>query len=582
MAAPKIIDPDENGIYHPKTEGEIQALVKYAYDNHYQVRVRGSGHSVSAAIYSNDAITKVNMLLDRYTGVQRDGPDSVFVTAQAGVHLGHDPNDPLSTEENSLLYQLHYKYQLAVEELGGITRQTVSGFLSTGSSGGSVKYGFLDNVYALRIIDGTGQIFEVRRNDDGRPGSVEFQAALVCVGLLGVLSTVTFKCISAFNIKGSQESELVDSSKQIDMYNDKPEEPKKGLATFFKETPYARIMWWPQTASILDIELKERIQVWHADRYGSDIEPGKRFKDFGSPMEMMLASYFLTLMGNIGSDDLGSVMNIMDNMQSRFVELQAKEIENNCESIDPKKAEYLAKTISRVLMIVFKQITNMTHLCTSKEERLRMLPAFSTALIAATNILDGTTKFEDTSFQGLPMDNTDDDVIFPCSFNEMWVPMSYATKSTNLLHEYFKGGFSKTGSMAWELYASKPSDAWMSMSYTNGNDEWKDGAFRIDSIWFDHNSADPQEFYTPVWKLFSDNGIPFRLHWGKYFPKIESGAKATDSPGKVYDWQKIIVMDRYPCLKEFLQIRKKRDPRNIFLSDYWRHWYCVDREDELI
>ena len=153
---------------------------------------------------------------------------------------------------------------------------------------------------------------------------------------------------------------------------------------------------------------------------------------------------------------------------------------------------------------------------------------------------------------------------------------------TNLLHEYFKGGFSKTGAMAWELYVSKPTtDAWMSMSYTNGVDEWKDGAFRVDSIWFNYTNAHPQDFYAPVWKLLSDNGIPFRLHWGKYFPKIKGSAKMAESSDKGYDWQKILVMDRYPRLKEFLQIRKKRDPCNIFLSNYWRHWFCVDREKEL-
>ena len=600
---PAIIQPDSKGIYHPKTESEIQDLVKYAYNHHYQVRVRGSGHSTAAAIYSEDPdIPKINILLDHYTGFTCKGE---FVTADAGIHLGHDPNDDLSTLENSLLYQLHHDHNLALEDLGGITHQTVSGFISTGSSGGSVKYGVLESIYALRIIDGKGDIYEVNRDEKGVPTSDEFQAALVSVGLLGILSKVTFKCIPSFNIKGCQKSELVDSSELIDLYSDEPTEPegdscKLGLTPFFTKKPYARIMWWPQTATVSHpqkpdnkVELKERIQVWHADRYDSSISDNQQFKVFDSALEMMLSSYLLTLMGNLKDDKIGEVMGIVAKMQPRFIELHKKDIkslfEKSIKEIDPKDLECLAQKISMstsaILMILFQLIVWMTDIFSNEEKRMEMLPAFSAAVIAATNCLDGDTKFEDIGFQGLPMDNSADDTIFPCSFNEMWVPMKYATKSTKLLREHFdKGGYPYTGNMAWELYASRKTDAWMSMSYsddTDDNDEWKDGAFRIDAIWFDHTGQDPQEFHTPVWKLFSDEGIPFRLHWGKHFPPITSDTKADDSSGKTYDWPKILVMDRYPNLKRFLQIRKEKDPHDIFLTNYWRHWFCVGRESEM-
>lgn len=597
---PAIIQPDKKGIYHPKTESEIQDLVKYAYNHCYQVRVRGSGHSTAQAIYSEDPnVTKINILLDHYTGFTCEGD---FATANAGIHLGHDPNDPLSTLENSLLYQLHHDHNLALEDLGGITHQTVSGFISTGSSGGSFDYGVLESVYALRIIDGKGDIYEVSRDEKGSPTSDEFQAALVSVGLLGVLSKVTFKCTPSFNIKGCQKSELVASSEVIDIYSDEPAEPigddpKLGLTPFFTNTPYTRIMWWPQTATVehptnpdIKVELHERIQVWQAKRHDSSISDDQRFKVFDSALEMMLASYLLTLMGNLKDDKIGGVMGIVKKMQPRFKQLHKRDVKSLLEKcmkeIDPKILEDLAQIIttstSKILMVLFQLIVWMADVFSNEEKRLEMLPAFSTTVIAVTNFLDGDTNFEDTGFQGLPMDNSVDDIVFPCSFNEMWVPMKYATKSTNLLREHFnKGGYDYTGNMAWELYVSKKTDAWMSMSYSTGEDDWDGGAFRIDGIWFDHTGQDPQEFYLPVWKLFSDEGIPFRLHWGKHFPPITSDAKADDSSGKTYDWPKLLVMNQYPHLKRFLQIRKEKDPHDIFLSNYWRHWFCVGRESEM-
>ncbi len=145
-----IPEKDEFNYYHPTSEQEIINLVNYARENKYQVRVRGSGHSMPKAIFTNECNkdhidvrasapdgNNVNIKLDKYTSIlSRNGN---HVTVQAGIHLGHDPYDPLSTLENSLLYQLHHTYELAINDLGGTTHQTVAGFLSTGLSGSSIN-----------------------------------------------------------------------------------------------------------------------------------------------------------------------------------------------------------------------------------------------------------------------------------------------------------------------------------------------------------------------------------------------------------------------------------------------------------
>ena len=45
----KVLD----GFYHPETEEQIICLVKKAYDEGLQIRVRGATHSIAHAIYTD-------------------------------------------------------------------------------------------------------------------------------------------------------------------------------------------------------------------------------------------------------------------------------------------------------------------------------------------------------------------------------------------------------------------------------------------------------------------------------------------------------------------------------------------------
>ena len=176
MAAKSLPEKEPDNYYYPTTEEDIIALVRHAYDNGLRVRVRGAGHSMPQAIFANPSKSdKVNVKarapdgpnieikLDRYCAVTRDESNPTHVTAQAGVHLGRDPIDRTSTEENSLLYQLN-EWGLALGNLGGISHQSVAGFLCTGSSGGSLTHSIHENIQAIRIIDGTGELQRVELN----------------------------------------------------------------------------------------------------------------------------------------------------------------------------------------------------------------------------------------------------------------------------------------------------------------------------------------------------------------------------------------------------------------------------------
>ncbi len=52
--------------------------------------------------------------------------------------------------------------------------------------------------------------------------------------------------------------------------------------------------------------------------------------------------------------------------------------------------------------------------------------------------------------------------------------------------------------------------------------------------------------------------IPFRLHWGKYIPGYD-----------FKDWAEY-YRSQYPKWDDFMKLREQRDPKNIFLTNYWK------------
>jgi hypothetical protein len=136
-----------------------------------------------------------------------------------------------------------------------------------------------------------------------------------------------------------------------------------------------------------------------------------------------------------------------------------------------------------------------------------------------------------------------------------------------LLHDYFTAppsdheSYRRTGLSAWELYAAKPNAFWLNPSYSDGVDEWAGGALRIDAYWFAGNADDPATtLYAGLWSLLAENAIPTRLHWGKFHPPVTPGDRT---------WVDRLAA-QYPHWDDFLALRARRDPNNIFLTSYWR------------
>jgi D-arabinono-1,4-lactone oxidase len=571
------IDKQSDGFYHPATEEELIALVKKAYTEGLQLRVRGSVHSVAHAIYTDSEpevpnrvnvqsppdSPNINVMLDRYSGFRVVDAERRLIEAQAGIHLGWDPSDPThsSDEKNSLLWQLWNNHRWTIDNTGGISHQTVSGFTATGSSGGSLIYSSNDNLYGFRVIDGTGRVHEVNRDDN----LDEFCALSPSLGLLGVVSTVTLRCVPAFNITG-QEAITTYEDCSIDLFGtDTPgPEARPSLQEFLKCVEYSRFDWWPQPGC-------ERIVLWQAQR----IEPQlgfrpRRYEEFTKYPEIaeVVIYIFMTIIGNL--DDVSRIkpmlQPVIDKLQPA-IKVWLSSLQGTNEELVKRLIEAVEKDIDE-FFIALQEFSGFI------EKNLPEIFAFMVSRFmpldsAAGGMQKGEPQsFRDWAWQGLPMDNQASDRLVATEFTEIWIPVQYSQQVMCLYRDYFQAGgnphgiLARTGTYTWEVYGAKPTPFWMNAAYTNGYDEWKDGVVRFDIFWFSNNPGDPAEsFFPKYWRLLRDANIPFRLHWGKFQPNISK----EDPEGWVEFFRK-----QYPRWDDFLALRTSMDPNNIFLTDYWR------------
>lgn len=85
---------------------------------------------------------------------------------------------------------------LALSTNGEWGGATVAGSMSSGTHGGSLRHGILaSSALGLRLVTVGGRVLNLRR------GHPEFDHALVSFGLVGVISTITFRCEEIFHLR---------------------------------------------------------------------------------------------------------------------------------------------------------------------------------------------------------------------------------------------------------------------------------------------------------------------------------------------------------------------------------------------
>ncbi len=168
-------------IERPSSEEELARVVRRGGP----VKVAGSGHSFTDIACTDGVMVDLSRMR-RVLAV-----DGERVTVEAGITLRH-----LGEELRSR--------GLAMENQGDVDPQTLAGALSTATHGTGGRFGNLSSrVVGVRLVDGTGELRELRDGD-------ELRAARVSLGALGAISAVTLHCVPAFTIHRIDEPRPLD------------------------------------------------------------------------------------------------------------------------------------------------------------------------------------------------------------------------------------------------------------------------------------------------------------------------------------------------------------------------------------
>ena len=165
-------------VERPRSPEGVQRAVLAAVNHGLTVKAVGAGHSFTGIAVAPGVLLE----LDDMQGLVSADAATRRVTLLAGTRLHRIP-------------RLLAPYGLAMENLGDIDRQSISGAISTGTHGTGAGYGGLaTQVVGVTMITAAGEFLRI----DEHQNSELLPAAALGLGALGILVEVTLQCVPAF------------------------------------------------------------------------------------------------------------------------------------------------------------------------------------------------------------------------------------------------------------------------------------------------------------------------------------------------------------------------------------------------
>ncbi|MDQ4213930.1 D-arabinono-1,4-lactone oxidase [Microbacterium sp. ASV81] len=162
----------------PRSPEGVQRAVIAAAAQHLRIKAVGAGHSFTGIAVAPDVLLE----LDDLQGVTAVDEARGRVTLLAGTRLHRIP-------------ALLAPYGLAMENLGDIDRQSISGAISTGTHGTGARFrGIAAQVVGATLITAAGEFLRV----DEEQNAELLPAVSLGLGALGILVEVTLQCVPAF------------------------------------------------------------------------------------------------------------------------------------------------------------------------------------------------------------------------------------------------------------------------------------------------------------------------------------------------------------------------------------------------
>ncbi|MFC4140483.1 MULTISPECIES: D-arabinono-1,4-lactone oxidase [unclassified Microbacterium] len=179
-------------VERPRTPEGVQRAVKAAAKQGLTVKAVGAGHSFTGIAVAPGVLLE----LDDMQGLVSADRKTGLVTLLAGTRLHRIPG-------------LLAPYGLAMENLGDIDRQSISGAISTGTHGTGAQFGGIaTQVRGLTLITADGEFLRI----DGEQNSELLPGAVVGLGALGVVVEVTLQCVPAFVLQAVDAPQPLDET----------------------------------------------------------------------------------------------------------------------------------------------------------------------------------------------------------------------------------------------------------------------------------------------------------------------------------------------------------------------------------
>ena len=175
----------------PRTTEAVQRAVVAAATQGIPVKAVGAGHSFTGIAVAPGVLLDLSDL----SGLVTADTERSRVTLRAGTRLHHIP-------------ALLAPYGLAMENLGDIDRQSISGAISTGTHGTGSRFGGIaTQIVGATLVTASGELLVVSESENADL----LPAVALGLGALGVLVEVTVQCVPAFVLHALEQPEALDA-----------------------------------------------------------------------------------------------------------------------------------------------------------------------------------------------------------------------------------------------------------------------------------------------------------------------------------------------------------------------------------
>ena len=172
-------------VERPRTPEGVQRAVKAAVAQGLTIKAVGAGHSFTGIAVAPGVLLE----LDDLQGLVSADVATGRVTLLAGTRLHRIPG-------------LLAPFGLAMENLGDIDRQSISGAISTGTHGTGAGFGGLaTQVVGVTLVTAAGEFLRI----DEEQNAEMLPAVALGLGALGIIVDVTLQCVPVFVMKAIDE-----------------------------------------------------------------------------------------------------------------------------------------------------------------------------------------------------------------------------------------------------------------------------------------------------------------------------------------------------------------------------------------